>query len=102
MQAKSIFLVATVVFVVIVFFVGQPYPQAPKDWNGQPVKAEDERCWNSSVESRMDMIAKSSKHNWKNHIFYNFPTNKDDDKSKSILFQKSLQLVFGEVTQLVG
>jgi hypothetical protein len=96
-QAKSIFLVATVVFIVIVFSVSQFYPQAPKDWNGQPVETEDERCWDSSIESRVDMVSKSGEYQRKDNIFDKLPTNKNDNKCQSILFKKSFELLFGEV-----
>ncbi len=61
------------------------------------MKTQDQRSRDPSIERRVHIASQSAKDDWKNNIFNNFPANKDDDKSQSVLLQKNLQLLFGEI-----
>ena len=47
------------------------------------------------------MVAKSGKYNRENYIFYDFPSNEDNNKGQTVFFQKGLQLIFGEVVEFI-
>ena len=97
MQAKSIFLFTTVVFVVSVWLVSQFYPQAPKDGDCKPVKTKNQRRRDSSVKCWVYVVAEGSEDNGEDNVLNNFPPNNNNHKCNSVLFQKSLQLIFREV-----
>ena len=65
------------------------------------MKTQDKRGWNSSIKRRVYIVSERSKDDWKNNVFDYLPSNKNDHKGQTILLQKSLQLLFGEVVEFV-